>query len=68
MATSKEKDMFIKLDMAKAYDRIKWSFLRKNLIAFGFAEEWVQWVMSYVTSTSFSVLISGEPSSLFSAS
>lgn len=24
MATSKEKAMFIKLDMAKAYDRVKW--------------------------------------------
>lgn len=68
MASSKEKAMFIKLDMAKAYDRVRWSFLQKILRAFGFAEEWIQWVMSCVTSTSFSVLINGDHTELFGAS
>ena len=68
MATSKEKAMFIKLDMAKAYDRVSWEFLQKILLTFGFAEEWVDWILSCVTSPSFSVLINGEPSDLFSAS
>ena len=27
MATSKEKAMFIKLDLAKVYDRVSWEFL-----------------------------------------
>ncbi|XP_057862719.1 uncharacterized protein LOC131071037 [Cryptomeria japonica] len=68
MANSKEKAMLIKLDMSKAYDRVSWEFLQKTLLAFGFAEEWVNWVLSCVTSASFSVLINGEPSDLFSAS
>ena len=68
MATSKEKSMFIKLDMAKAYDRVSWEFLQKILLTFGFVEEWVDWIISCVTSPSFSVLINGEPSDLFSAS
>lgn len=68
METSKEKDMFIKLDMAKVYDRVKWSFLHKVLGAFGFGIEWNRWVMSCITSSSFIVLINSETSELFGAS
>ena len=60
--------MFMKLDMAKAYDQVKWEFLQKVLLTFCFAEEWVNWILSCVTSSSFSVIINGEPSNLFTAS
>ena len=62
MATSREREMFVKLDMAKAYDRVKWSFLRSILLSFGFSSNWVSWTTSCVTSTSFSILINGQPS------
>ena len=39
MCTSRECVMFIKLDMAKAYDRVNWDFLLKILLAFGFSQE-----------------------------
>ena len=68
MATSRERAMFVKLDMAKAYDRVKWSFLRSILLSFGFSSDWVSWIMSCVTSASFFVLINGQPSQLFGAS
>lgn len=68
METSKEKAMFIKLDMAKAYDRVRWCFLQKILKTFGFANEWIQWVMRCVTTTSFSLLINGDHTELFGAS
>jgi hypothetical protein len=68
MAMSKEKAMFIKLDLAKAYDRVSWEFLDQVLVAFIFDKEWVEWILSCVTSPSFSVLINGEPTELFSAS
>lgn len=68
MASLRKKAMFIKLDMAKAYDRVKWSFLIKILGAFRFSSEWIDWVMSYVTMSSFSILINGESFDLFGAS
>ncbi|GAA0149056.1 hypothetical protein LIER_43036 [Lithospermum erythrorhizon] len=52
--------MFIKLDMLKAYDRIKWSFLRAMLIKLGFSVQMVKIIMDYVTSMSYSVLINGD--------
>lgn len=61
MCTSREHAMFIELDMAKAYDKVNWGFLQKVLLAFGFNQEWVSWVLSYVTTPFFSVLLNGEP-------
>lgn len=68
MVVSKEKSMFIKLDMAKAYDRVKWEILHKILIAFGFSQECVNWMMRCVSSLSFHILINGESPELFGAS
>ena len=60
--------MFVKLDMAKACDRVKWSFLRSILLTFGFSSDWVNWTMSCVTFASFYVLLNGQASQLFDAS
>ena len=37
MCTSRECAMFIKLDIAKAYDKVNWGFLQKFLLTFGFS-------------------------------
>lgn len=68
MVTSKEKALFIKMDMVKAYDGVKWDFLQIILLAFGFCGEWVDWVMSFVSSTPFSILVNGVTSDLLQAS
>ncbi|XP_074266449.1 uncharacterized protein LOC141589722 [Silene latifolia] len=65
---SAEGFMAIKLDMAKAYDRIEWEFLKRVLIVMGFDSAWIDRVMACVTTVSFSVLINGSPSRRFAPS
>ncbi|XP_074289523.1 uncharacterized protein LOC141614678 [Silene latifolia] len=40
--------MALKLDMAKAYDRVKWVFLEKVLLTMGFARNWVEVLSSMI--------------------
>ena len=57
--------MIMRLDIAKAYDKVNWTYIKKVLIAFGFDHNWVRWVMALVTSSSFSILLNGSPSEIF---
>ena len=49
----------IKLDMAKALDRVEWNYLRGIMLRLGFAESFVNTVMRCVTSVAFSVRVNG---------
>ncbi|XP_021979653.1 uncharacterized protein LOC110875758 [Helianthus annuus] len=49
-----------KVDIQKAYDTVDRDFLRATLLGFGFHATMVNWVMSCVTSTSYSISINGE--------
>ncbi|KAF5481391.1 hypothetical protein F2P56_002046 [Juglans regia] len=53
--------MAIKLDMSKAYDRVKWGFLEAMLRKSGFSERWISLLMAYVKSISYSVFVNGTP-------
>ncbi|GAA0163955.1 hypothetical protein LIER_39691 [Lithospermum erythrorhizon] len=53
----REGYMSIKLDMMKAYDRIEWSFLKAMMIQLNFSHKWINIIMYYVTSVSYSVLV-----------
>eukprot|EP00253_Pinus_taeda_P016074 PITA_16074 len=58
----------MELDLAKAYDKLNWTYIRKVLPAFFFDHNWVRWVMALVTSSSFSILVNGSPSKNFTPS
>ncbi|XP_019241332.1 PREDICTED: uncharacterized protein LOC109221313 [Nicotiana attenuata] len=57
----------IKIDLQKAYDSVEWPFLRQMLTELGFPEQFIIWVMEYVQTVNYTVMINGEPSEPFNA-
>ena len=55
--------MALKLDMSKAYDRVKWCFLEEVMRNLGFNERWIALMMVCVKTVSYSVLVN-EPKGL----
>ena len=55
----------IKTDMAKAYDRLEWKFIKATMLSMGFPIHIVSIIMKCVTSVSYSILINGRPSTRF---
>ncbi|XP_059634400.1 uncharacterized protein LOC132276803 [Cornus florida] len=57
----KGKNVFLalKLDMSKACDRIKWSFLFAMLAKLGFHPHWIKIIHACISTVSYSVMING---------
>ena len=55
----KRGGMLIQLDLAKYYDKISWHYMVKTLEDFGFTQHWISWIVSLVSTTSYSLLING---------
>ncbi|XP_042029881.1 uncharacterized protein LOC121776779 [Salvia splendens] len=55
----------IKIDMAKAYDRVQWPFLLKVLKQMGFPGPWIALIERCIGTCWFSTLINGSPAGVF---
>lgn len=60
--------MLLKLDLEKAYDRIRSDFLEDTLRAARLPEKWVCWIMHCVAGPSMNVLWNGEKTEAFNPS
>jgi len=61
------KGAIFKIDLAKAFDKVSWLYLRLILTHLGFDIAFIRWILSCITTISFSVLINGAASPFFHA-
>ncbi|CAL1399429.1 unnamed protein product [Linum trigynum] len=66
--TGKKGFMLLKIDLAKAYDRISWNFLEVTLVEAHLPAECIKIIMACVTTTSFQVLWNGGETESFTPS
>jgi len=68
LKTKQKKGLVLKLDLHKAYDYIRWDFLRLLLIQISISLSMVDWIMGYISSVTFVALINGGPTNFFKSS
>ncbi|XP_059295557.1 uncharacterized protein LOC132048893 [Lycium ferocissimum] len=61
----KPTNVIIKLDMAKAYDRVSWLFFIRILHKIGFSEGFVDMIWRPMANNWYSVMINGQPQGFF---
>lgn len=55
----------LKLDMAKAFDKVSWPYLCAIFRAFGFSEMWIDLIWRCISNSHFSIIINGEAKGFF---
>ncbi|XP_059315804.1 uncharacterized protein LOC132066519 [Lycium ferocissimum] len=61
----KPANLVLKLDMAKAYDRVSWSFLTKVLNQMGFSEGFIDKIWRLIAKNWYSILFNGKARGFF---
>lgn len=68
MLRGKPSNVVIKLDMAKAYDRVSWKNLLHVLRKMGFAEHFINMIGNLLVNNWYSYLINGQATGFFMSS
>ena len=68
LSCSNKQGFIMKVDIAKAYDRVDWSFLSNILIAFGFDYKVVGLIHQLISTSSIAILVNGSSSQFFNPS
>jgi hypothetical protein len=61
----KNKAFMLKIDLAKAFDRIEWNFIVTALVRKGLHDHFINVIYACVSSPTFSVVINGQPFAKF---
>jgi mannosylglycoprotein endo-beta-mannosidase len=56
---TKKPSILLKLDLAKAFDSVSWTYLLDMLKARGFGERWREWIALILATSSSQILING---------
>lgn len=62
---NKNHNVVVKLDMAKAFDKVSWIYLTKVLRQFGFCEGVIDMVWRLISNNWYYVLINGKSNGFF---
>ncbi|KAE8776883.1 hypothetical protein D1007_50376 [Hordeum vulgare] len=62
MYRTKKPSVLLKLDIAKAFDSVSWTYILNMLQARGFGERWREWIAMLLCTSSSRILINGEQS------
>jgi hypothetical protein len=55
----------LKIDLAKAFDRLEWSFISQALTRIGFSPHFINLIYTCISTPSLSILINHEPTPFF---
>ena len=58
----------IKLDISKAFDTVRWSFVESTLRAMNYPDIFVTWIMKCIETATFSISVNGELEGFFTSS
>ena len=50
----------LKIDLQKAYDSVEWTFLEQVMVGLGFPDLFTQWVMQYVKTVNYTIVVNGQ--------
>lgn len=62
---SKTPSLLLKLDIAKAFDSVKWGYILELLQVLGFGPRWREWISMMWSSSSSRVILNGETGDRF---
>ncbi|VFR03157.1 unnamed protein product [Cuscuta campestris] len=58
-------NIIVKLDLSKAFDKLKWSFLFDVLLRFGFSNRFIHIIHNLMNSSKYSLVVNGKPCVFF---